>query len=212
MTSGSAITALQTASDKLVRDSVTFSYIAFEEIVRLMIELIRDFYDEPRVFRINGDDGKNKFESVSSAALFSRGESSVFDISLTVEKNNPYQRAMHNQLILELNGNGLLNPDNFEVCAFILKNLNFDGKEKLLQDLEELCEKRKQTAANQKTLGAGVGGGVPAAEGIPAGAIAENGGAPLVEIPLSDSAMSGGSQNLAASTDCGSPLVEIPID
>ena len=70
--------------------------------MRLVVELIREFYDEPRIFRVTGDDGKNEYRSVSSAELFSGGERSVFDISLTVEKNNPYQRATHNQLILEL--------------------------------------------------------------------------------------------------------------
>lgn len=147
VTAASAITALQTASDKLVRDSVTFSYIAFEQMVRLVVELIREFYDEPRIFRVTGEDGKNEYRSVSSAELFSGGERSVFDISLSVEKNNPYQRATHNQLILELNNAGLLNPDNFENASFILKNLNFDGKDKLIRDLEELSARRKQQMA-----------------------------------------------------------------
>ena len=144
VTAASAITALQTASDKLVRDNVTFSYIAFEKIVRLVVELIREFYDEPRIFRVVGDDGRNEYRSVSSTELFAGGEQSIFDISLSVEKNNPYSRAAHNQLILELNNAGLLNPDNFENASFILKNLNFDGKDKLIRDLEELSARRKQ--------------------------------------------------------------------
>ena len=214
VTAASAITALQTASDKLVRDAVTFSYIAFEKIVRLVVELIREFYDEPRIFRVVGDDGRNVYRSVSSGELFAGNEQSVFDISLSVEKNNPYQRATHNQLILELNNAGLLNPDNFENASFILKNLNFDGKDKLIRDLEELSERRKQQMAavqqvedmQQGQTAAGAQNEEPqSGAGIPQSA----GGMPLVEIPIGneDSIASGGQ---APGFD-GGALVEIPL-
>ena len=196
VTAASAITALQTASDKLVRDSVTFSYIAFEQMVRLVVELIREFYDEPRIFRVTGDDGKNEYRSVSSAELFSGGERSVFDISLTVEKNNPYQRATHNQLILELNNAGLLNPDNFENASFILKNLNFDGKDKLIRDLEELTMKRRQQAEAMQQAQSG---------GEPQGGA----GTPLVEIPIgNEDGMADSGQDSGFD---GGTLVEIPL-
>ena len=202
VTAASAITALQTASDKLVRDSVTFSYIAFEQMVRLVVELIREFYDEPRIFRVTGDDGKNEYRSVSSAELFSGGERSVFDISLTVEKNNPYQRATHNQLILELNNAGLLNPDNFENASFILKNLNFDGKDKLIRDLEELTMKRRQQAEAMQQA--------QSAAGAQSGGKPQGGGnSPLVEIPIgNEDGMADSGQDSGFD---GGALVEIPL-
>lgn len=202
VTAASAITALQTASDKLVRDSVTFSYIAFEQMVRLVVELIREFYDEPRIFRVTGDDGKNEYRSVSSAELFSGGERSVFDISLTVEKNNPYQRATHNQLILELNNAGLLNPDNFENASFILKNLNFDGKDKLIRDLEELTMKRRQQAEAMQQA--------QSAAGAQSGGEPQGGGnSPLVEIPIgNEDGMADSGQDSGFD---GGALIEIPI-
>lgn len=214
VTAASAITALQTASEKLVRDAVTFSYIAFEKIVRLVVELIREFYDEPRIFRVVGDDGRNVYRSVSSGELFAGNEQSVFDISLSVEKNNPYQRATHNQLILELNNAGLLNPDNFENASFILKNLNFDGKDKLIRDLEELSERRKQQMADvqqvedmqQGQTAAGAqneepqsGAGMPRSEG----------GMPLVEIPIGNEG--GMADSGQAPGFDGGALVEIPL-
>ncbi len=214
VTAASAITALQTASEKLVRDAVTFSYIAFEKIVRLVVELIREFYDEPRIFRVVGDDGRNVYRSVSSGELFAGNEQSVFDISLSVEKNNPYQRATHNQLILELNNAGLLNPDNFENASFILKNLNFDGKDKLIRDLEELSERRKQQMAavqqvedmQQGQTAAGAQNEEPqSGAGMPQSA----GGMPLVEIPI------GNEDGMADSGQApgfdGGALVEIPL-
>ena len=208
VTAASAITALQTASDKLVRDNVTFSYIAFEKIVRLVVELIREFYDEPRIFRVVGDDGRNEYRSVSSTELFAGGEQSIFDISLSVEKNNPYSRAAHNQLILELNNAGLLNPDNFENASFILKNLNFDGKDKLIRDLEELSARRKQQMAavrQVEDMQKGRTSAVPQAGGKPQGE--EN--SPLVEIPIVNENSNAGSSQEPISEQ--GALIEIPL-
>ena len=48
VTAASAITVLQSATDKLTRDSVSFSYLCFAEISELVIELIREFYTEEK--------------------------------------------------------------------------------------------------------------------------------------------------------------------
>lgn len=189
VTSGSAITALQNASDKLVRDAVNFSYISYEEIVRLAIELIREFYDEPRMFRIVGEDGSVDFKSISKSSVFADVENSVYDISISVEKNNPYSRAFHNQLIMELSGAGLLDPQNFEKASFVLKNLNFDGKDKLIRDLQEVYGNMKaQPMPTPEQSGAG-------------------GMGPLVEIPLDNSGELSGGEAMGGND----PLVEIPL-
>ncbi len=192
VTSGSAITALQTASDKLVRDGVSFSYICFSEIVSLIIENIREFYTTEKVFRVTGDSGKREFRRVKNSDIFRSDEKSVFDVSVTVEKSNPYSRAMHNSLILELMGAGLLDPANFIVNKFVLEQLDFDGKDKLITDLENLYnEINKPKPAPVNDSGSGVfdplveipGAEVPAGEElveIPAGDVAED---MLVEIP-----------------------------
>ena len=209
VTAASAITALQTAADKLVRDSVNTSYMAFTKIIRLVLELVREFYDEDRIFRVIGEDGKAVFYGVSSAGVFSRGEETVYDITITVEKNNPYQRGMHNQLIMELMQAGLLNPQNFPVASFVLKQLNFDGKDKLLRDLQEAYEGMQ----TQQVLG----GEIPQSASQPApfrqggldGALSEGGADPLVEIPIGDS---GAAEVESFGAGGADPLVEIPID
>ena len=188
VTAASAITALQTASDKLVRDSVGYSYECFTEIVELVIELIREFYTEEKVFRVTGDDGRSVFKKVKNSDIFGESQSAVFDVVVTVEKSNPYTRAMHNSLILELANAGLLNPQNFAVNKFILSQLNFDGKDKLIQDLEALHNEMSKPAPTPSTGDSG--GVVPGA------------GGPMVEIPIGDSGAAG------AATD---PLVEIPV-
>lgn len=206
VTSGTAIVALQSASDKLVRDSVSSSYDAFEDIVRIAIELIREFYTEDRIFRIVGESGAAEYRHVSSSALFRGGEKTVFDVSVTVEKNSPYQRGLHNQLMMELNAAGLLNPQNYEIASFVLKSLNFDGKDKLLRDLGEAYEAmlNKQPAPTASSE-EGEQTGAEISEDMLSEALASGQG-PMVEIPLDsggeESGMLGG----------GDPLVEIPLE
>ena len=186
----SAITALQGASDKLTRDSVSFSYICFTEIAELVVELIREFYTEEKVFRVMGDDGRSVYKRVSHSDIFGSSDSAVFDVSVSVEKNNPYSRATHNSLIMELAGAGLLNPENFVMNRFILSQLNFDGKDKLIQDLENLY--------NEMNASSAIAGGASPSPTVSG----RDSGEQLVEIPLGDSGAAG---------ETAEPLVEIPV-
>jgi hypothetical protein len=52
VTAASAIAALQEAGSKLSRDMIQESYQCYESIAYTVLELIRQFYDEPRCFRI----------------------------------------------------------------------------------------------------------------------------------------------------------------
>lgn len=54
VTAASAIAALQEAGNGLSRDMISASYRAFRHVVELCIELMRQFYDVPRRFRIAG--------------------------------------------------------------------------------------------------------------------------------------------------------------
>ncbi len=54
VTAASAIVALQETGNKTSRDSIDAAYRAYVKINTLCIELIRQFYDEPRSFRIVG--------------------------------------------------------------------------------------------------------------------------------------------------------------
>ena len=61
VTAASAIAALQEAGSKLSRDMLKSAYRAFSRQCYLMIELMRQFYDEQRIFRIVGPSGENQF-------------------------------------------------------------------------------------------------------------------------------------------------------
>lgn len=61
VTAASAIAAMQEAGSKLSRDNIKASYRAFRKVVLMVIELIRQFYDVPRCFRIMGERGAAQF-------------------------------------------------------------------------------------------------------------------------------------------------------
>lgn len=179
VTAASAITALQNSGDKLSRDMINQSYAAISDVVMLVIELIRQYYNEERTFRITGDDEsvsyirysneniKNKkMGSLSQKAIeflkgfgfdvdSEAGRSAKFDVTLSVEKNNPYQRGQHNQLILTLYQMGVLNPQNAQLGSFIISNLSFDGKDKILEELRAASENMQTQMMQQAAAGAG---------------------------------------------------------
>ena len=54
VTAATAIAALQEAGGKLSRNMIDDGYEAFSDVVTLVIELIRQFYQLPRQFRLLG--------------------------------------------------------------------------------------------------------------------------------------------------------------
>ena len=69
VTAASAIAALQEAGSKLSRDMLKSAYRAFARQCYLIIELMRQFYDEQRVFRITGETGQTEYTPFSAAQL-----------------------------------------------------------------------------------------------------------------------------------------------
>ena len=69
VTAASAIAALQEAGSKLSRDMLKSAYRAFAKQCYLIIELMRQFYDEQRVFRITGQRGESEFVPFSAQGL-----------------------------------------------------------------------------------------------------------------------------------------------
>lgn len=215
VTAASAITALQNSGDKLSRDMISASYYAFTEIIWLVIELIREFYDEERTYRVLGDDAKYSYVTYSNKGIRERPrmggleslatpeelemvsevagipltyEKPQFDITLSVEKNNPYHRGQHNELILALFNQGLFAPENLMLGRFVISNLNFDGKDKLLQQMEEMEKMLQQRSAPEETPGGG-----SAAEGNLSGA------EEMLSIPIGEGG-GGGEEMLAIPT------------
>lgn len=164
VTSGNAITALQEAGDKLSRSQIDDSYDAYKELITQIIELMREFYDKERVYRITNEVGHTEFKIFSNRLLFgeepekdafgfekgTKLRNVYFDISVIPQRQNVYKRETNNQVIIQLYQMGLLAPQNAEVAILVLKAMNFDGRDSLIQSLEELVN-RQQGAVMAQT-------------------------------------------------------------
>lgn len=144
----SAIAALQEAGSKTSRDLNKEIYRGCREEYYLVIELIRQFYTEPRSFRI--DDGNGRFEFIyfSNANIVDedvvmpdgsgiRHRRPVFDIEVSAEKQSPFSRAAQNETIKELYGMGMFQPENALPALVTIDAMQFEGKEKLMQKIQE---------------------------------------------------------------------------
>ena len=136
VTAASAIAALQEQGSKLSRDMIKSSYRAFRKINCFVIELIRQFYDEPRCFRISG----THFSSISKGSLFENSSlfgEPIFDIVVSSEKENPFSTSAQNELAKELYNLGMFNPEMANQALACLEMMNFDGKEKVMKIIKE---------------------------------------------------------------------------
>ncbi len=142
VTAASAITALQEAGNKGSRDMIAGSYRAYVTIMQQVIELIRQFYDGVRCFRITGEDGGRRYVRYSNRGLqdkptgtgadgFALYRHPVFDIEVRAERENPLDRTGRNELMLELFRAGLFDPARAAEAERVLAGMDFEGIERL---------------------------------------------------------------------------------
>ena len=165
ITAASAIAALQEAGNKQSRDLIAASYDYFTDMCDLVIELMRQFYDEPRTFRItNQMNGGYGFEVMSNEIIgpqqtgqLPSGEMTyrlpIFDLKIKAQKRNPFSRMEENERAKELYGMGFFNPENAQASLLALEMMDFEGKEKVMeqvaqgQTLLNLLQQAMQTIA-----------------------------------------------------------------
>ncbi|MBP3412473.1 MAG: hypothetical protein J6K89_04370 [Oscillospiraceae bacterium] len=144
VTAASAIAALQEAGSKLTRDANKGSYRAFRKVVLLIIELIRQFYDMPRCFRIIGENGAVEFARYSNAGLRlqSQGEAfgismgsrlPLFDIQVSAQKASPYATLSQNELALQFYAQGFFEPNRAQQALLCLEMMDFDRKGAIME-------------------------------------------------------------------------------
>ena len=144
VTAASAIAALQEASGKGSRDSTQATYRAYMQIVEMCIELIRQFYDLPRQFRIIGEYGSQQFISYNNAGIKPQHQGSafgqdmgfrlpVFDIKVSAQKRNVYTKISQNELALQFFKMGFFNPQMADQTLMCLDMMEFDGKDEIMQ-------------------------------------------------------------------------------
>ena len=148
VTAASAIAAMQEAGSKLSRDNNKASYRAFRKVCLMVIELIRQFYDIPRCFRIMGENGAARFVEYSNAGIspqFQGVEMGVdmgyrtplFDIEITAQKQSPYSKMSQNELALQFYSAGFFNPQMADQALACLEMMDFDRKQFIMQKIAQ---------------------------------------------------------------------------
>ena len=163
VTAASAIAAMQEAGSKLSRDNNKASYRAFRKVCLMVIELIRQFYDLPRCFRIMGENGTARFVEYSNAGIspqFQGVEMGVdmgyrvplFDIEITAQKQSPYSKMSQNELALQFFGAGFFNPQMADQALACLDMMDFDRKQFIMQKISQNGTLYQQLMMAQQTM------------------------------------------------------------
>lgn len=137
VTAATAIAALQEAGGKLSRNMIDDSYDAYSDVLTLCIELIRQFYDLPRQFRLLGEDGM-RFVSYSARGLqpvaLGEGRCRVpaFDLEIGAQQESPYRSMEYNQLALQLYQLGFFRADMAGQALRCLEMMDFKNKDRVV--------------------------------------------------------------------------------
>ena len=148
VTAASAIAAMQEAGSKLSRDNNKASYRVFRKLCLMVIELIRQFYDMPRCFRIMGENGTARFVQYSNAGITPQMQGMemgidmgyrlpLFDIEVTAQKQSPYSKMSQNELALQFFGAGFFNPQIADQALACLDMMDFDRKQFVMQKIAQ---------------------------------------------------------------------------
>lgn len=76
------------------------SYRAFTQVCTLCVELIRQFYDEPRQFRILGERGAMEFIQYSNAGIRPQEQGQAFGVELGTGCRYSISRSGHRRAAL----------------------------------------------------------------------------------------------------------------
>lgn len=146
VTAAAAIAALQEAGAKTSRDVIETSYRAYTGIGYLIIDLIKQFYDKDRCFRITGDDGKYIFINYNTDKG-TEDKISFFDIAIKPQKKSSYSKMAQNELAKEMYKLGFFNPQYASQSLAAIEIMDFDGKAQVKEEIRKIArdyEEKKQ--------------------------------------------------------------------
>ena len=168
VTAGSAISALQESAGKNARSSNKTFHRAYREVCYQIVELIRQFYDVPRTFRINPDGMSEAFVPFDNSGLKPQEQQIMgvdmglrlpeFDIEVTSEKASPYKKMEINELALNFYNQGFFNPQMTDQALACLNMMDFTHKEDVMRTIQKngtmqemllLYQQMAMTFANQ---------------------------------------------------------------
>lgn len=147
ITAASALAALQETSGKNVRESNKSFYRMYRDIVYMVVELIRQFYNVPRTFRIAPDVLGEEFVQYSNAGLVPQKQTlngedmgfrkPEFDIEVTAEKASPYKKMEQNELAINFYQLGFFNPQMAEQAKACITMMDFPRKEDVIGIIDQ---------------------------------------------------------------------------
>jgi hypothetical protein len=147
VTSASGIAALQESQGKNARSSNRTFHRAFRDVCYQIVELIRQFYDVPRTFRINPDGLSEQYLPYDNRGLKPQQQMTMgmdmglrlpeFDIEITSEKANPYRKMEINDLALNFFNLGFFNPQMTDQALACLGMMDFNKKDEVMNKIRE---------------------------------------------------------------------------
>lgn len=163
VTAASAIAAMQEAGSKLSRDNNKAAYRCYRKMVLMVIELIRQFYDLPRCFRIMGENGVARYVQYSNAGIVPQQQGvefgvdmgvriPLFDIEVTAQKQSPYSKMSQNEMALQFFGAGFFNPQIADQALACLDMMDFDRKHFIMQKIAQNGGMYQQMMAMQQQM------------------------------------------------------------
>jgi hypothetical protein len=147
ITAASGIAALQETAGKNARTTNKTIHRSYRDVCYQVIELIRQFYDVPRTFRIHPDGEQEGYMMFSNQGLKPQTQSTMgmdmgfrlpeFDIEVTSEKANPYKKMEINELALSFYNAGFFNPQMTSQALACLDMMDFTRKEDVIRKISE---------------------------------------------------------------------------
>ena len=149
VTAASGIAALQEASGKTSADFTQASYRVYSDMIDMSIELIRQFYDMPRKFRILGQYGMERYVTYTNQGIQPQYQGNdfgqdmgyrlpVFDIKVSAQKKNVYTKVAQNELALQFFQLGFFNPQMVDQSLMCLEMMDFDDKDMIMQKISQM--------------------------------------------------------------------------
>lgn len=148
ITAASAVAALQETAGKNARDANKSFHRAFKDVCYQIVELIRQFYDTPRTFRIAPDNLPEMFVQFSNEGLVPQPQLGMngedyglrlpeFDIEVTTEKASPYKKMEQNELALGFYNQGFFDPMRADQALACLEMMDFSHKEDVMMKIQQ---------------------------------------------------------------------------
>ena len=124
------------------------AYRAFVQECYLIIELMRQFYDAPRCFRITGKVGEQQFTQFDNSMIQPQPQGNdfgidlgvrvpVFDIEVTAQKKTAFSTLAQNEQAKEFFGMGFFAPQMSDQALACLDMMTFEGKDKVMDRIAQ---------------------------------------------------------------------------